>query len=184
MSTYLTDRALILLFTVCCAIVAPVSCYTVHASLPFNALEMPLGGRSTARTLAPEGWKFFTREAQEPRLFPLQRGPDGDWRSVSFGSNAEPTNWFGLRRISRAQAIEIGKILERVDTASWRACEQTIEACLDAAPVTISLANLDRLRSLCGDVGFVLQRPAPWAWARRLGFVEMPARVLRLVIQC
>lgn len=178
------DRRLVAFFVLLCGLIAPFVLYAVDASLPYNALELPLVGRQTARTLVPEGWKFFTRDATEPRLYPHHRDLAGAWLSADLGANAEARHWFGLRRTSRVQSIELGALVANIDESQWRDCEVSTDICLDAAPIAAIIVNVHPLRSLCGDIGLVLQQPVPWAWARRLGRVTMPARVLRLEVIC
>lgn len=178
------DRRLVASFALLCGLIAPLVLYTVDASLPYNALELPLVGRQAARTLVPEGWKFFTRDATEPRLHPRRRDFTGAWLSADLGANAEAHHWFGLRRTSRVQPIELGALVANVDESQWRDCKVSTDICLEAAPTAATIVNVHPLRSLCGDIGLVLQQPVPWAWARRLGHVTMPARVLRLDVIC
>lgn len=184
MSTQSNDLRIVAVFSLCLAVVVPAACFTINASLPYNALGAPLVGRSAARTLAPEGWKFFTREPEEPRLLPWMRSPLGVWSPAHLGANAEPRNLFGLGRMSRAQAVEMGQLVSDVENAVWHDCNLPIDACLEEAPIVATIANRHTLHSLCGDVGLVLQRPVPWAWARRRVYVEMPTKLMRIRVAC
>lgn len=157
--------------------------YTVQASQPYNALEVPASLRSTARTLAPERWEFFTRDPKEPRISSFRLSTEGDWESAELGVNAEPEFLFGLRRISRAHSLEMGQILSAIEDSMWHDCSAPIDTCINAM-AAVPVSNKTIHPRLCGDVGFGLRNPIPWAWARRLGHVNMPTKFVRLLIQC
>jgi antimicrobial peptide system SdpA family protein len=158
--------------------------YMFHAALPFNPVEIP-GGRSLdVRLIAPQGWKFFTRDPQEERLFVRTPDGSGGWSSDTTTMASAPRHLFGVRRTGRAQPMEMSKILSQVREEQWSACVDDPDACLARAPDPLALANPDSTPTLCGPVGFVLQRPIPWAWARRLGDVQLDSKVLRAQVSC
>lgn len=159
--------------------------YTVHSQLPPNALELPLESeiRFSLRSLAPQGWAFFTKDPREHRTFALIRSHDG-WRLALVGPHAEARNLFGLDRRSRAQGVEIGLLQGQVTRDAWSPCAGRPEECLEQIAAATSLRNPSPEPSLCGTVGLVRKEPVPWAWAGVRHTVSMPGLVLRLHVQC
>jgi len=160
-----------------------VAAYAAHAALPHNTVRLPGGEERGIRSVLPEGWKFFTRPPQEPRLA-IHRRDEGVWRPINAEANAEPRHLFGLRRAARAQPMEAASLLGGVAATAWRKCEVAPERCLDEAALAAEAENQSRTPTLCGDLGFVRQPPVPWAWARRLGPVTMHSKVVRVRVRC
>ena len=164
------------------ALFATVSTYAVHAAMPANAIELPGEASFDARVIMPEGWKFFTKDAREPRLLAFTR--DGErWTSSDVGANADGP-WLGLDRRRRLQGVEIGLLLEALKTASWNKCAIGPVDCLEAAPVVAEVVNVAGITTLCGDVALVRQEPVPWAWAAHAHETIMPSTFLRVSVQC
>ncbi|MFY0526553.1 SdpA family antimicrobial peptide system protein [Archangium gephyra] len=158
--------------------------YTVYAALPYNTIQLPHSQGSPIRTVLPQGWKFFTRNPTEPQLGLRLQTSSGNWVDGSLGQNASPRQLFGIRRDSRAQPSEAEALLRDVPASRWTDCEGPPERCLEASAPVAAVSNPVRDATLCGEVGFILQKPVPWAWARMLGDVVMPSRVVRLEVQC
>ncbi len=156
--------------------------YVLHASLPFNPIRLPYAERIQARFWIPEGWGFFTRNPREERVTPYAWRADG-WISASLGPHGRSSNLFGLNRISRAQNVEMGLLLQRVPNRMWRDCTGSSTACIDSVTRVPELRNRSPRPTLCGDIAFVRQQPIPWAWVRLHGAV-MPSRVTRIRSKC
>ena len=158
--------------------------FSVHAVLPYNPVRLHAGARSVASAILPQGWKFFTRDPREEALRPYRPvAGDSAWTSASEMHHSRPAAAFGLRRDARAQGIEMGLLLYGLPAQMWSGCDDAVETCLTAAPVATTLTNESPAPSLCGTIGFVLQKPVPWAWASPAA-VHMPSRVLKVVVKC
>ena len=72
--------------------------YSLHAGMPFNPVRLPFEDRFRASLLMPEGWKFFTRDAREERVF-LYVKSDGRWHAAMKTPHASATNAFGPRAV-------------------------------------------------------------------------------------
>jgi len=167
-----------------CLVTLVPAVYIFHAALPFNPVQLP-GGRSRGlRVLAPQGWKFFTRDPREERLLVRVPEASGAWSSDATTTTSAPRHLFGLRRTARAQPMELGNLLSQVRDEQWTACDDHPDACLARIAGRLALVNTDSSPTLCGELGFVLQRPTPWAWARRLGDVQLDSKVLRAQVSC
>ncbi|MEJ3745595.1 SdpA family antimicrobial peptide system protein [Actinomycetes bacterium KLBMP 9797] len=150
--------------------------YVIRAVVPVAAMPAP-PGRSVARALIPEGWAFFTREPRQPSPVVHTQDRDGRWRPAP-GRSRGPA---GLDKRDRSRNAEIAMLMDRLDGAAWTTCDREPGACLATARET-EVANTATVRTLCGDVGIVLQEVLPWAW-KDLPTV-LPSRVARLTVTC
>jgi len=156
--------------------------YAIHGSMPTNPIKLPYEADAHTSLWAPEGWKFFTRDPQEDRADALVRAVGGVWEAGLHGPNARADHAFGLDRGGRAQGVELGLLLQSVAKDAFEECEDAPTRCLDAHETRLHLVNRSPRPTLCGDVGFVLQRPVPWAWSRSRPI--MPSRVARVEVSC
>jgi antimicrobial peptide system SdpA family protein len=157
--------------------------YAVHSALPFNPVILPGAGRVDVRLWLPQGWRFFTRDAQEPDLTALRRTAT-QWTPALSWPYARPTNAFGLNRTARAHGLELGLLLTQLDARAWRRCGAAPAACLDASSAGVRIRSPLSRPALCGDIGLVQQRPVPWAWTQSGRGVTMPSTVVRVWIEC
>jgi antimicrobial peptide system SdpA family protein len=169
------------LLGVCLAWAAPVA-YSAHGGMPYSALKLPLEEKVNTRLWAPQGWKFFTRDPQEPLLNSFVR--DGDqWRPPEGALNASAPNYFGLSRAGRALHADEGVLAGFVPDSGWHDCKDTLESCVaDVAPIVVKRDVPHPF--FCGPVVLTLQKPVPWAWSRSARPVTMPLRAARLEVQC
>ncbi|MEU6074695.1 SdpA family antimicrobial peptide system protein [Micromonospora sp. NPDC047074] len=150
--------------------------YLVRAVVPVAAMPAP-PGRSVARVLMPEGWAFFTRDPRQPSPVAYTTDRDGRWRPAPDRSRGPA----GLDKRDRARSAEISLLTRRLDGPAWTTCDREAAACLATARDT-RVANTATVRTLCGNVGIVLQEVLPWAW-KDLPTV-LPSRVARLTVTC
>lgn len=150
--------------------------YLVRAVVPVAAMPAP-PGRTVARALVPEGWAFFTRDPRRPSPVAYTTDRDGRWR-LAPGRSRGPA---GLDKRDRARSAEIALLMDRLTGTAWTKCDREPAACLATARET-ETANTATVRTLCGDVGIVLQEVLPWAW-NDLPTV-LPSRVARLTVTC
>lgn len=164
-----------------------IAVYSVHASLPSNTVRLPFAEQISTRIWAPEGWAFFTRDPREEDVFVFapEAADEGPWRSILLSPHASPSNLFGLDRYSRAQGTEIGLLLYELSAEHWRDCDASPEECLVSyGEAAQELENASPRPSLCGSIGFALQRPVPWAWASAEEEIVMPSRIAKVSVQC
>jgi antimicrobial peptide system SdpA family protein len=157
---------------------------TVHGSMPINAISSDLDRELQTTAWAPQSWKFFTRDPQEEQMV-LWGLHDGEWRPYS-PPGGSPRYAFGLDRAGRAENVEVGILLEGTPMSLFKRCGEDVtpEDCLAKQPKALPLKNEMPRPSVCGSVAVVAQKPVPWAWARTGRKTIMPARVLRLDVEC
>ncbi|MFC4535921.1 SdpA family antimicrobial peptide system protein [Sphaerisporangium dianthi] len=161
--------------------------YVVVGQLPGAALQLPgqRGVSEVARLVAPQGWAFFTKTARDERHTWWRPDADGTWRPTSLGPHAEPRNLWGLDRISRAEGVETGLVLEAVSGHHWRDCpDGAVDGCLSRSATAVHVRNPSPGPVLCGTLGLSRQKPLPWAWAGAADRTRMPATVVRVEVTC
>lgn len=167
------------------AVAVVLAMYAIPSALPFNPAQLPGRKAIQPQLWVPEGWKFFTRDPREERLFAMRR-ESGVWMTAGLGPNSRPANLFGLDRRSRAQGTESALILERIPKRRWQDCQGSPTQGLDGMAATDTIVNASPRPTICGDVGFVLQKPVPWAWAESAVRkpIVMPSRIVRVYVIC
>jgi antimicrobial peptide system SdpA family protein len=158
--------------------------YAVHACMPYNPIKLPAERALDIRILAPEGWKFFTRDPQEEAAYAFRAVEDGSFAPVPRDQNASSANLFGASRTGRLRGVEMGTLLEQIPDTDWTKCDEAPAKCLARAKSVATVKNGATSPTMCGSIGIALQKPVPWAWARSKRPVTMPSRVARVVVTC
>jgi antimicrobial peptide system SdpA family protein len=164
--------------------------WTAAVGLTFlaNAQDHPLRLSSLAQfrmqSFVPQGWAFFTRDAQEPvaRVF----GPaDGGWVRLDY-RNSAGSNWFGIKKDTRPIGIELAHLLLGVTRENWTSCESgDVAECIAAGgAVPLPVENGSLTRRFCGTIAVDNRRPVPWAWSRRVTPERMPSEHVVLEVSC
>lgn len=179
-SLYGLGAMLAALIAVACALFV----YSVHGSMPYNTITLPLESEVNTKIWIPQGWKFFTKSPHDVNMLLYTQGAGNTWTSANLSPISRPSNVFGLARAVRAQGVESAMLIERVGKKAWRSCESEPVSCLKDAPVAGKITNLSPRPSLCGVVGMALQSPVPWAWASSSKKVTMPSHVVKLEVLC
>jgi antimicrobial peptide system SdpA family protein len=171
-------RRVALAALVCGLLVAAV----LSAALPASAFDpFPTGVKRTVAAALPEGWSFFTKSPRDPSTVVYGREPDGRWRDITAGPSARPGRLMGLNRAGRAQGTEIAVLTDQMPAGAWQHCDRPPLDCLSGATVSATVTNTSH-RTVCGDVGFVVQEVLPWAW--RDAPTVMPSNVARVRVAC
>jgi len=156
-----------------------LSACVATASLPLTTVQPPTSIASWCRSLLPQGWGFFTRDAEEPvlRLY----APAGDrWRRCDRPL-ASPGNWFGLRRDHRLRDAEVARLLAQVPESLWVPCRDEAGRCWPPGrPPAVVVSTDVRRPTVTGDLLLQVQERLPWAWGAARNRVEMPSRVVRI----
>lgn len=155
-----------------------------YTALPFSPLRTPAVELVPLRLLLQQGWAFFTRNPQEERWTLFTHTASGGWEQMVHGPTAEPNNLFGADRFMRSQGVEFGVFAVRVPTTAWTECRGSDAECLDHATQTLHFENHAPRRTICGDLGVVMRKPVPWAWARTGKTIVMPAKAVHLKVKC
>ncbi len=156
---------------------------TLHASMAFNPVALPMTRMLRSDLILPQGWKFFTKDPQVAQMRLLEMR-DGSWHSADLGPNAEPSNGFGVSKKPRAQGAEAGLLTYHLPSAAWRECTDAPIDCLDRMQTAYRLESPSPTPTLCGTIGFVVQKPVPWGWTSVKTPFVMPARVAKVEVSC
>jgi antimicrobial peptide system SdpA family protein len=166
------------------ALTGAVSVLTAYVALGnVGATPITLPYLDRVQLFAPEGWKFFTKNAHDDRFEALVL--EGDrWETPFANASADPSYAFGANRTGRARGVEVGLLMEKLSKDQWKECTGNPRDCLSADGIVAHVQNESPAPALCGSVGIVTAPPVPWAWSRNKKPVQMPSRVARLVVQC
>lgn len=151
------------------------------ASLPLAAARPSTRVSVWCRSLLPQGWGFFTRDAEEPVLRVYAR--DGDRWRCRDRPLASPTNWFGLRRDQRLRDAEVARLVGEIGEDDWVPCRGEVTGCwpLDRPPAAVMVTPA-RHPTVSGDLLLQVQERLPWAWGSARHRVDMPSRVVRVTV--
>lgn len=149
------------------------------SSLPHNIVNdgMPYRLRTTMTAFAPEGWAFFTRDAEE---YTFQA-----WRSDAADANEHLVHRSSVIEVNRSDRIN-GAILmsagETVPDDSWTPCA-TIDLCVGAHNIKKETAPFKpEDGALCHEFTLVRVRPIPWAFRNQVDTSQLWA--VRMALPC
>jgi antimicrobial peptide system SdpA family protein len=91
---------------------------SIVAAPPYNTLQPDSGLSSRIRRALPQGWSFFTKDPQEPRLIPY-RVKSGTVVDAGAGGSFRASLWFGFDRAGRAQGPELAALVHAVGKDAW-----------------------------------------------------------------
>lgn len=158
--------------------------YTTAIEVEQTALQLPYQNelKPLLRTGLIQGWSFFTKNPQDEELNLLSLR-SGQWVTITSGPPSALHNFIGLRRTERAKGVEAGLLTSELKTDKYTTCKGAFETCLDEAKI-YTVSNPSSVPLLCGRLGFILQKPLPWAWWDFRNEVVIPSRVMNVEVVC
>ncbi|MBV8353684.1 MAG: SdpA family antimicrobial peptide system protein [Candidatus Eremiobacteraeota bacterium] len=151
--------------------------------LPPNPIQLPIEIAANIRSFLPEGWAFFTKDPREDVSQAYIYSRD-EWTLVTRPA-AEPGSLFGFSRRPRAQGVELGLLLASTAGAARPVdCKGSAIQCLRHPNSVLNVRDPVARPLLCGRIGIIRQRPAPWFWTHEFRRVVMPAQVSILMVSC
>lgn len=164
------------------AIALVMAVYVLHAALPATPFQLPFAGKRIIKTVMPEGWAFFTISPRSPDVVVYGAKPGGRWERITVNAHSASGSLFGLDRRNRSQGTEVALIANRVPPEHWIDCTREPLDCLSASIPNRTVANFANHRTMCGDIGMIMQEVLPWAY-RDLN-ATMPSKVVRVTVTC
>jgi len=158
--------------------------YSIQSAMPHNPITLPGDDIINAKFFMPQGWKFFTRNPREDDTFIFQKDASGKWVDASIGTNGSPRNLFGLMRATRAQSIEMGRLLSFSKIDEFSKCKGRVEVCIENLKQEDVITNDSPFPTICGETAFVFQPPVPWAWSRAKKKVVMDSKIWKVGVLC
>src|SRR4030095_4783202 len=89
------------------------------SALPYSPLSPGIKEKTSIMAIIPEGWGFFTRNPRETDLY-LYFLKDKHWVMNPNAPISSCRNSFGLNRLPRAQSVELGMILSKINDTCWK----------------------------------------------------------------
>lgn len=158
-----------------------IGAMAVQSVLPPNPLTSLYGKHESPLQLwFPQGWCFFTLDPQSAKVRVYEpSGPNHE-----FVPRPQPRPRLGLDRSVRAEGVELGLLLEKVDT-QWVSCHGPLSRCVeDARKRVVRLRNESPRPRLCHQLVLVRSRPLPWAWLVAANSTTMPSEIVLLEAEC
>lgn len=159
--------------------------YVFQGAVDFTPAVLPPARNEVVhitRQIAPQGWAFFTKDAQSEYVVPYAvSGQELTDRSIPVGASAR---WsFGFNRTGRTQGAEIATFLQGLSKKDWTPCHTatSCRAVLATAPRPVD--NPRTAPSLCGRLVLIAERPVPWEW-RKLRSAERLTEAIYLDARC
>jgi antimicrobial peptide system SdpA family protein len=157
------------------------------ASIPSVATtqSLPKKASELVHAFFPQGWAFFTKDAQSSVLWPFDVSSKG-LKPLIAGPNASPANGFGWNRIGRYQGVEMAGLLKGLGKAVWHQCSSGAgERCVAGALARpVSVTNQAGIRTLCGSVVLEARGTTPWAYRRLTKQTSFLREVVALEVAC
>jgi antimicrobial peptide system SdpA family protein len=160
-----------------------ISLYAVHAGMRRNPIRLPGEDWLNIQIFLPEGWRFFTKNAEEEEVLVYTPSSVGHWELAFRKTAADPAFLFGADRTGRYPLIEPALLIKQVKN-EWAPCNEEPADCLAKPQPAASVTSKTPRPALCGIVGFVRQKPVPWAWSRWKGRVVMPSTFVKVDVKC
>jgi antimicrobial peptide system SdpA family protein len=94
-----------------------------------NPIALPLEDVNVVRTFLPEGWGFFTKNAEEENPFFYAR-VGGEWVPAIQESPYSLRYLLGANRTGRYRGVEMGLVIAAAGKTAWTNCDTDPLTCL------------------------------------------------------
>ncbi len=162
------------------ALVAVV--YVLHTALPATPFKLPFADKQIIQLVLPEGWAFFTISPRSPDVEVYGARAGGGWDRITVNAHDAPGSLLGLDRRHRSQGTEVALVANQVPPEDWTECKRDPLDCLQTVSPKRTAVNFANHRTMCGDIGMIMQEVLPWAW--RDLTTTMPSKVVRVRVTC
>lgn len=155
------------------------------ASIPYNPYSGSQINTYNFRNMLPQGWGFFTRNPREDNYFIYQKDTLGSY-TQSVNPNNNSGNFFGIKRTSRIQSMEVGVLIQRLEKYSWLNCPEGSKKCIEQVDTLnpIPVLNTTISPTLCGEFILTQKQTTPWAWGKHYHEIDMPAKTIKINSIC
>ncbi len=159
------------------------------ANLPSSAIYMQEKYKIGIKMFFPQGWAFFTKDPMNEQIDAYQIRNNNELNKLTI-KNTDRKNYYGLRRESRLQGIEIGKLCEQIDAEDWI----EIKSGFKSMPLVFKkeytkknqgeIVNIRVNPTICGNVLLHIYKPIPWAWVRGSNTIFPPCKIYKTYVRC
>lgn len=168
-----------------CFILFIYTFFTLILNFTQNPIKITNSVNTKLSTLTPQGWAFFTRSPREAQIIIYSVADDGSFSKYQH-KHSSLNNLFGLNRKSSKVLGELQMIKSNVADSLFENCKWNYQK-LRAFKIpksTHTIKNIIDEPILCGEFIIIFQKPIPWAWSKSIDRIEMPAKIIRLNIDC
>lgn len=165
--------------------ISAILIFTVFINtIPLNPVKVAIPFTKETFTFIPQGWAFFTRSPREAQVLLYNYSNDKlvpvDHQHASF-NNALGLNRKSTQIMSELQIIKAGLPDSAFITTEWN-FQRNIYGEIPEQEVLVKNNMFSQI--LCGEYVLVFQEIVPWAWSGSINDIEMPAKAIKLNIEC
>lgn len=142
---------------------------------------------TTFKSLMPQGWAFFTRNAREERIEIFQIGVDTLYIDPRIRQGSL-NNLFGVKRTARSLSVEVAYLISKTpNDSSWGSSitdkEVLFQAVNNGSLKSVDVINKTKNPLLTGKILVIRTETVPWAWAKNYKKVSPPFKTLLLNVK-
>jgi len=155
------------------------------SSIPFNPIQHKFDFVKEVYTYTPQGWAFFTRDAREEQIYIYKINENGELKKINQ-KHANTDNFFGVSHRVSKMFVEADIITSMIGKknfyfTTWN-YDQNIYG--EIPNNFVEVKNPIKNPVLCGDYLLVYHKIIPWAWNKSNKKMKMPAKVIKIKVQC
>ncbi len=154
------------------------------SSIQFNPIQSKYNKKKLVVSLTPQGWAFFTRNPREAQTLIYE--VKDDKLVLLKHKHSSIYNWIGLDRRASVLVSEMSIIRSKVPDSMFMTTKWNYQTNKtgDFPSESIAIKNEIHNPTLCGDYVLVFQQPIAWAYSKSMDNIDMPAKSVRIKIEC
>lgn len=151
----------------------------ISATSGYTSLKIKSEINKNLLTLTPQGWGFFTRNPREENII-LYKLDNGENIKQVTNKNFTPSNYFGLSRRQRYEAIQISMLLSDIKEEKFLRCDQANFQDCNLCKVKINRDGLIHTGYFTGTYFIKKEKTIPWAWSKSKENLINPYKIIEL----
>ncbi len=166
------------IFFVNCAVWLIILFVIIDSSANFNPIQTPHKVRSSAFSISPQGWGFFTRNPREDMSDIYAIAEDKQLKKMIL-PNASAKYFYGFNRGIRFGGSRLGVFMEQVPEKQWKNFNDFYSIILDSVPV-VAVSNPYKTKIFFDNTSYLitLTKRVPWAWSKHKKSEDMPLKAV------
>jgi antimicrobial peptide system SdpA family protein len=185
MSTIIKKYSYILTFSFCFSFCLFFVSGLFFYTMPDNPVKLNVNLDNNLFTFVPQGWAFFTRNPREAQIVIYKRNNMNQFEEINQ-RHSSFHNFFGLNRRASKIFSELQFIKSKIndtlyENSQWN-YQENLRSKIPNRVINVRNQMINPI--LCGEYIVVYQKFVPWAWTKSLNKIQMPAKIIRLNIEC
>lgn len=154
-------------------------------SIKDNPIKLNINIENKLFTFTPQGWAFFTRNPREAQVIIYTKNTKNHYEEIQQ-RHSSYKNLFGLKRNASKIMSEMQFIKAKINDTLYKNTKWNFQSNIysNKKLEIITIDNQMKNPLLCGEYFIVYQKAVPWAWSSSIEKIKMPAKIIRLKINC